>query len=68
LIGAFVATRIAAARKLIFALVIGVVHLLGGIAAAYLIPAPMWFVTLDLTMAYMPVVWLAGSFALQGNR
>jgi len=28
----------------------------------------MWFVALDLTMAYMPVVWLAGSFALQGNR
>jgi len=63
-----VAARIAATRTLIFALVIGVVRLLGGVGAAYLIPAPMCFVALDLTMAYMPVVWLAGSFALHGNR
>ena len=40
------------------ALVIGAVFLAGGIAASRMIPAPAWFVTLDLLGAYVPMAWL----------
>ena len=49
-------------RKITFALVVGFVHLLGGIAAAFLIPAPVWFIALDLVIAYVPMAWLGGKF------
>ena len=38
--------------------VIGVLFLGGGIAAAFMIPAPAWFIGLDLLMAYLPMAWL----------
>jgi hypothetical protein len=60
LLGGLVAALIAATRKLTFALVIGFVHLLGGIVAAFLIPAPVWFIALDLVVAYVPMAWLGG--------
>jgi vacuolar-type H+-ATPase subunit I/STV1 len=59
-VGAFVAAKIAASRKMTFALVIGFLHLLGGIFAAFIIPAPVWFIVLDLVVAYVPAAWLGG--------
>lgn len=38
---------------------VGVVYLLGGIAASAMIPAPLWFIALDLIVAYLPMAWLA---------
>ena len=60
LVGGLVAALIAATRKMTFALVIGLVHLVGGIAAAVLIPAPAWFIVLDLVVAYVPMAWVGG--------
>jgi len=59
LVGAFVAYLIAATRREQMAYVVGIVFLLGGIAATFMIPAPTWFVALDLLVAYLPMVWLA---------
>ena len=67
LIGAFVAAMIAASRKMTFALVIGIVHLLGGIAASFMIPAPAWFIALDLIVAYIPMAWLGGKLGGGSN-
>ena len=39
--------------------------LAGGIAAARMIPAPAWFVVLDLAAAYVPMAFLG---ALLGRR
>ncbi|MEO8068374.1 MAG: hypothetical protein ABI599_11830 [Flavobacteriales bacterium] len=63
LIGAFVAAVLAATRKMTWAWVVGSFHLLGGIMAAVLIPAPIWFIVLDLVVAYLPMAWLGGRFA-----
>ena len=60
LIGAFAAAKIAATRKMLFAMVIGVLGLLGGIAACFMIPAPTWFMALDLIAAYIPMAWIGG--------
>lgn len=57
--GALVAYLIAASYRAIFAWVIGVLFLAGGIAASFMIPAPKWFIALDLLLAYVPMAWLA---------
>jgi len=60
LVGAIVAACFAASHKLRFALGIGAVFLVGGIMNVFMLPAPAWFVTLDLTCAYLPMGWLGG--------
>lgn len=57
--GALVAWLVAGSRKAAFAWGIGAVFLAGGVAAAVMIPAPAWFIALDLLLAYLPMAWLA---------
>ena len=59
LVGALLAYWIAGSRKALFAWVIGVLFLCGGIAASTMIPAPTWFKAVDLLFAYLPMAWLA---------
>lgn len=54
-----VAYVIASNHKQIIAYVIGGFFLPGGITAANMIPAPLWFLVLDLGVAYIPMAWLA---------
>lgn len=58
LVGAWAAFLIAATRKAPIAYGIGVVFLFGGISASFMIPAPAWFIALDLLAAYLPMAWL----------
>ena len=64
-VGALVAYLVAASHRPVFAYVIGVCFLAGGIAAARMIPAPVWFVVLDLAAAYVPMAFLG---TLLGRR
>lgn len=59
LAGALAAYLIAATHKRALAYAIGVVFLCGGVAASFMIPAPAWFIALDLLLAYLPMAWLA---------
>jgi hypothetical protein len=67
LVGALTAYLIAGSRRTTFSFVIGGLFLCGGIAASFMIPAPAWFIALDLLVAYLPMAWLAarlgGKFA-----
>lgn len=56
--GALVAFLVAGSYRKIFALIIGAFFLVGGIAASTMIPAPVWFIVLDLVGAYLPMAWL----------
>ena len=58
LVGAVCAYVIAARNKQIFAYAIGALFLLGGIANSFMIPAPTWFIVLDILAAYIPMAWL----------
>jgi hypothetical protein len=58
-VGALAAFLIAATQKTQFAWAIGGFFLCGGIAASFMIPAPAWFIALDLLAAYLPMAWLA---------
>jgi hypothetical protein len=56
--GALVAYLAACGRRSAYSYVIGVLFLAGGIAASTMIPAPAWFVALDLLVAYLPMAYL----------
>jgi hypothetical protein len=58
LVGALLAFLIAANRKAQLAYVVGVFFLIGGVAASFMLPAPAWFIALDLLAAYLPMAWL----------
>ncbi|WOH38204.1 hypothetical protein RI844_02920 [Thalassotalea fonticola] len=56
-VGALVAYCIAVKRQFIVSFIIGFVFLAGGISASTMIPAPVWFIVVDLTFAYIPMAW-----------
>ena len=58
LAGALAAYLIAATYRRQIAYAIGAVFLCGGIAASFMIPAPAWFIAVDLVAAYLPMAWL----------
>ena len=71
LAGALAAFLIAAAYKSQLAYAIGVVFLCGGVAASFMIPAPAWFIALDLLAAYLSMAWLGiriGTRMMQANN
>lgn len=63
LVGAFAAAKIATTRKKAFAVAIGGFFLIGGIQMAHLLPGPLWFNTLDLGLAYIPMGLLGAKLA-----
>jgi hypothetical protein len=65
LAGALLAFLIAASYRSVFAFVIGAVFLAGGIAATFMLPAPAWYIILDLAAAYIPMAWIG---TLLGRR
>ncbi len=62
--GAFIAAKIAANNKMKFAIAIGIVFLLGGISAVFMLPSPLWFSILDLVVAYIPMAYFGGKLAI----
>lgn len=57
-VGALLAALIAATHKMRLAMGVSIFVLVGGIAAAFMIPAPTWFIVADLTLAYIPMGYL----------
>ncbi len=68
LVGAFVVAKIATGRKMIYALVIGIVTMIGGIINSFMLPAPLWFIILDLAAAYIPAAWVGGKLGGAGTE
>jgi len=59
LVGAFIAHIIAQSFRNQVAFAVGALSFAGGIAAAIMIPAPVWFVAFDLILAYFPMAFIA---------
>ncbi len=66
--GAFLAALIAVTHKMQFALGIGCLFLIGGIASVFMLPSPTWFTILDIVGAYIPMAYIAGKLALNKNK
>ena len=58
LTGVFTTCLIAASKRTILAYGMGAFFFVGGIAASTMIPAPLWFIVMDLLLAYLPMAWL----------
>ncbi len=58
-VGALVAYLVSTSYAFTLAVVIGVLFLFGGILNSLMIPAPTWFVVLDIVAAYIPMSVLA---------
>lgn len=67
LAGAMVAALIAASHRKTYALLIAGFFLIGGSINVYLLPAPLWFDVLDLTMAYLPMGYLGWWLVTRGK-
>jgi len=67
-VGAFLAALIAANHKIKFALGIGVLFLVGGVASIFMLPSPTWFTVVDLVGAYIPMAYLGGKFGMRSGR
>ena len=63
LTGALVAGLIAANRKMTYAIGIGILFLIGGIAVNFILPGPAGFAFIDIIFAYIPMAWLGGRIA-----
>ena len=46
-----------------FAIAIGSLFLLGGIAVNYMLPGPIWFAVADIALAYIPMAWIGAKLA-----
>ena len=68
MVGAMIAALLTTRHKLPAVLIVGVVFLIGGIAAARMIPAPTWFIAADLILAYIPFAYLGYLLALAIKR
>jgi hypothetical protein len=55
--GAFITAKFAASFHMILAICIGIFFLLGGISMVFIMPAPVWFIVADLSLAYIPMGW-----------
>ena len=66
--GALIAYLIAGSYKRRIAYAIGVLFLCGGVAASFMIPAPAWYIALDLLLAYLPMAWLGARIGERFSR
>jgi len=67
LAGAFVAALVAASHKLVVAMIIGVVSLIGGIVAGVYLQAPLWYDAIDFVFAYIPLAWIGARLGGAGK-
>jgi hypothetical protein len=68
LAGALATYLIAGTHKARMAYLVGILFLCGGLAASFMIPAPAWFIALDLLVAYLPMAWLAAQIGSRMQR
>jgi hypothetical protein len=64
LVGATLSGLIAASHRTRFSMAIGIFFLIGGIMNVYMLPSPVWFSIVDLSLAYLPMGFLGGRLAM----
>ena len=57
-IGALITSLIAVSIRMYLAIGVGFCFLIGGIMMVLMLPSPLWFNIIDLSLAYLPMGWL----------
>ena len=60
--GAFIASKLSRNYHIIIPLIVGLYFLSGGIYMVTILPAPIWFISLDLILCYIPMALLGWKF------
>jgi hypothetical protein len=68
LVGAFIAGLIAVNNKMKFALIVGGLFLILGIAVNIMLPGATWFSITDILFAYIPMAWIGGKIAIKLSK
>ena len=55
--GAFIVAKYTVSYHMRLAICIGIFFLLGGLSMVFIMPAPVWFIVADLSLAYIPMGW-----------
>ena len=63
LTGALIVSKLSNKSSIILPLIVGLYFLLGGIYMITILPAPMWFVLLDVILGYIPMALLGWKLA-----
>ncbi len=61
--GAIIVSKLSKKSSIILPLIVGVYFLLGGIYMITILPAPMWFILLDVILGYIPMALLGWKLA-----
>ena len=61
--GALIVSKLSKKSSIILPLIVGLYFLLGGIYMITILPAPMWFVLLDVILGYIPMALLGWKLA-----
>jgi len=56
--GAFTTSKLSKNSSIILPLIVGIYFLLGGIYMITILPAPIWFILLDIFLGYIPMAIL----------
>ena len=69
LIAAILISRFLTSQQLIFSMMAGLLFLMGGVSMVVMLPkTPIWFVLLDLIVAYIPMAYLGYKLAFRPQR
>lgn len=68
LAGATVTAAVSTGRRLVYALGVGAFFLAGGVANAFVLPGPLWFILADLCLAYLPMALLGSRIAARPTK
>ncbi|GGG06836.1 hypothetical protein GCM10011344_04160 [Dokdonia pacifica] len=68
LVGALVAGAISKTRKMLSALIVGVLFFIGGIVVNIMLQGPAWFTIVDILLAYIPMAYIGGRLARRITR
>ena len=63
LVGAMTTFLLAVSHRPNLAYLIGALFFAGGVSASFMIPAPKWFISVDLVFAYLPMAWIGVTLA-----
>ena len=63
LTGALIVSKLSNKSSIILPLIVGLYFLMGGIYMITILPAPMWFVLLDVVLGYIPMALLGWKLA-----
>ncbi|WP_215224106.1 hypothetical protein [Echinicola shivajiensis] len=63
LVGSVTVVKIVIDNKMRWALLLGAIFFVGGLSNVFMLPSPVWFIILDLGLAYFPMAYLGAKWA-----